>query len=298
MSDRSLKAISLFSGIGGIDVGLSSAGFDIIAQVEIDEYCQQVLKKHAPKWWPNAVIHADAGQFGSAAISERTTDIISAGFPCQPFSEAGKQRGADDNRNMWPETARIIGEIQPRAILLENVTGLITRTGDTPGYVGTVLTDLSKMGYVGAWGVISAADVGASHIRERVWIVAYHHAIRRQKQSSQSNTTAHKKWNLQTRHRARTVSNAFKPSRKTVGSRKKRAPKPGLDRAIYGVPGWLDRPKYPATQGTYQYQWEASRTVSEPQPHWKPRVQALGNAVMPQIAYAIAKEIKKTLEMR
>ena len=95
-------------------------------------------------------------------------DILTGGFPCQPHSVAGKREGARDERNLWPETARLIGEVGPRYVLLENVPGILAN-----GYGGTVVGELSELGYDCRWGVVSAADVGANHLRKRWWVLAY-----------------------------------------------------------------------------------------------------------------------------
>lgn len=119
-----MNAVSLFSGIGGMDIAFAAAGFDIIAQVEINEFCQRVLRKHK-RYWPHAALFADVRRFGIEDIPAGIiVDCLFGGFPCQPFSVAGKQEGADDHRNLWPEFRRIIGEIRPRAVLLENVPGI------------------------------------------------------------------------------------------------------------------------------------------------------------------------------
>ncbi len=95
-------------------------------------------------------------------------DVLTAGFPCQPHSVAGKQKGADDERNLWPDTFRAIGEVGPSWVLLENVPGILAK-----GYAGTVVGQLSEIGYDCKWGVVSAADVGANHRRARWWVLAY-----------------------------------------------------------------------------------------------------------------------------
>lgn len=173
---RGMKAVSLFSGIGMFDLGVSLAGFDIIAQVEIDEFCRRVLKRHAQEYWPNATQFVDVREFGRGSIDGQV-DLIYGGFPCQPHSFAGSRKGAGDNRNLWPEFRRIIGEIRPRAVMLENVTGITqayTVAGELrPAYALTIVNDLAALGYDARWGIISAADAGAPHQRDRWWCVAY-----------------------------------------------------------------------------------------------------------------------------
>lgn len=152
---------SLFSGIGGIDLGLERAGMKVRWQVEIDPWCTRVLAKH----WPDVERFADVREVGSHNLAP--VDVIAGGFPCQPVSFAGKGLAQDDPRWLWPEFARVIRELRPRYALMENVPGLLAR-----GF-GDVLRDLAESGYDAEWDCIPAAAVGAPHRRDRVWVVAY-----------------------------------------------------------------------------------------------------------------------------
>tara|TARA_R110000824_G_C15107828_1_gene666879 strand:+ start:67 stop:912 length:846 start_codon:yes stop_codon:yes gene_type:complete len=156
-----MKVGSLFSGIGGFDLGLERAGHEIIWQVEKDPYCRKVLAKH----WPDVPCHSDVHDVGAHNLEE--VDVICGGFPCQPVSVAGKQLAQDDERWLWPEFARIIRELRPRHILVENVPGLFIRG------LGNVLGDMATLGYDAEWGCVSAASVGAPHLRSRVFVVAH-----------------------------------------------------------------------------------------------------------------------------
>jgi len=167
-----MRELSLFTGAGGGLLGTKLLGWEPVGYVEWNEYCQQVIAARIRDGYlPAAPIFTDVREFVQSGAAEQYrgfADVVSAGFPCQPFSVAGKQAGADDERNMWPATADVIRIVQPRSVLLENVPGLISS-----GYFGTVIGDLADMGYVGRWGVISAADCGAPHKRSRVWIVGH-----------------------------------------------------------------------------------------------------------------------------
>lgn len=157
---------SLFSGIGGIDLAASLAGFDILFQIEIDSFCQKVLRKHADVYWPKATLYADVrGLSGLPYV-----DVLFGGFPCQDISVAGNGVGLEGERSgLWWEFYRLIGEIRPRAILLENVRAI---TYDGRG--GTeVIAALARLGYVATWGIISASDAGAPHQRDRWFCMAY-----------------------------------------------------------------------------------------------------------------------------
>jgi DNA (cytosine-5)-methyltransferase 1 len=153
---------SLFSGIGGIDLGLQRAGFKIAWQVEINEYCQKVLAKH----WPDVARYGDIRTVGSHNLE--AVDLMCGGFPCQDISNAGKRAGITGERSgLWSEFYRLICELRPRYVLVENVAALLVRGIDT------VLGDLAACGYDAEWQVLSAAQFGAPHLRERVFLVAY-----------------------------------------------------------------------------------------------------------------------------
>lgn len=156
---------SLFAGIGGIDLGLERAGMRCAWQVEIDDYATRVLEKH----WPDVPKFRDVRQCGAHNLP--AADLICGGFPCQPHSEAGRRRGAGDERDLWPEFRRIIRELRPRWIVGENVPGLLST--DAGRFFGGILGDLADLGYDAEWSVLSACAVGAPHTRERVFIVAY-----------------------------------------------------------------------------------------------------------------------------
>jgi DNA (cytosine-5)-methyltransferase 1 len=167
-----VRELSLFSGAGGGLLGTKLLGWTHVGYVEWDDYCQRVLAQRiADGYLDSAPIFGDVREFAQSGAADQyrgIADVVSAGFPCQPFSVAGKQAGADDSRNMWPATAEVIRRVQPRSVLLENVPGLISC-----GYLGTVLSDLAALGYVGRWGVLGAVDAGAPHKRDRLWIVGH-----------------------------------------------------------------------------------------------------------------------------
>ena len=154
---------SLFSGIGGLELGLEWANVgETVWQVEQDAYCQRVLAKH----WPNATRYDDVRTVGAHNLE--SVDVICGGFPCQDVSKAGKRVGLGGARSgLWFEFARIVGEMAPEYVVVENVTGLFDR-----GF-GDVLGALAAFGYDAEWSVISACSLGAPHTRERVFVVAY-----------------------------------------------------------------------------------------------------------------------------
>jgi len=152
---------SLFSGIGGIDLGLECAGMTVKWQSEIDPYACKVLKKH----WPDIPNLGDIKQIDWSTV--KPVDVIAGGYPCQPFSTAGKRQGENDPRHLWPYFKDAISGIRPRFAILENVRGHLSMGFDR------VLADLTEIGYDAEWQIVSAASVGAPHRRERVICVAY-----------------------------------------------------------------------------------------------------------------------------
>jgi DNA (cytosine-5)-methyltransferase 1 len=157
----SLTVGSLFSGIGGIDLGLERAGHRVLWHSEIDKYACRVLKKH----WPDIPNLGDVKLINWSEVPN--VDIIAGGYPCQPFSTAGKRKGKEDPRHLWPYVLDAIRAIRPRYALMENVRGHLTL-----GF-GDVLADLASCGYSAEWQIISAASVGAPHRRDRLFFVAY-----------------------------------------------------------------------------------------------------------------------------
>ena len=157
---------SLFSGIGGIDLGLERAGMTIRWQVEKDAWCRRVLSKH----WPDVPKYEDITTLTGHELER--VDVLAGGFPCQPASVAGTRKGNEDvERWLWPHFGKLIRVLRPRIVLVENVTGLFTVNGGAA--FGEIIGGLASMRYDYEWDVISAADVGAPHLRKRVWIVAH-----------------------------------------------------------------------------------------------------------------------------
>lgn len=162
-----LTHLSLFSGIGGLDLAAEMAGFVTVGQCEWADYPTKVLEKH----WPDVPRWRDIRTLTGESFYERTglrtVDVISGGFPCQPFSVAGKQRGKEDDRFIWPEMCRVIHEIRPTWVIGENVPGIVNLALDQ------VLADLENIGYATQAFIIPACGVDAPHKRDRVAIVAH-----------------------------------------------------------------------------------------------------------------------------
>jgi DNA (cytosine-5)-methyltransferase 1 len=271
---------SLFSGIGGFDLGFERAGFEIKWQVEIDDYASAVLAQH----WPNVRRYRDVREihgplahtahdgYGARACARcagqsheqgghddlwressgrgdvhaagpaclESVDVVCGGFPCQPHSLAGKRAGADDERDLWPHFARLVRELRPRWVVAENVPGLLS--SDAGRFFGTVLGDLAACGYDAEWDCLPAAAFGAPHRRDRVWIVAYPH----------SNFT---EW------AGLCAAGSGGEWRRRFGDGDWWAVEPNVGRVAHGVPARVDR------------------------------LRGLGNSIVPQIAEWIARRI-------
>ena len=159
-----MKVLDLFSGIGGFSLGLErTGGFETVAFCEIDPFCRRVLAKH----WPGVPIHDDVRTLTADAFPAGGVDVICGGFPCQDVSHAGKRAGLEGARSgLWSEYARLIGELRPSYVIVENVPGLLSLG------LGAVLGDLAALRYDAVWDCIPASAVGAPHLRDRVWILA------------------------------------------------------------------------------------------------------------------------------
>jgi len=173
MDSKGLRYLSLFTGAGGGDLAMQHlVGMECVGYVEIEDYCQRVIAQRIKDGvLDNAPIFTDIRAFidsGCAELYRGVADVAIGGFPCQPFSVAGKRRGEQDDRNLWPATIGVIQLVRPRYAFLENVPGLLSS-----GYFTRVLGDLAESGYNARWKVISAAELGAPHKRDRLWIVAH-----------------------------------------------------------------------------------------------------------------------------
>lgn len=174
-----MKVLDLFSGIGGFSLGLERAGMKTVAFCEIDPFCQKVLAKH----WPGVPIYDDVREVTAERLRADGIfpEVITGGFPCQDLSFAGNQEGIDAERSgLWSELARIIGDVQPRYAIIENVTALIS--GERGRWFARVLADLAAVGFDAEWHCLPGYFVSAPQSRDRVWIIAYPTSDTAQKQ--------------------------------------------------------------------------------------------------------------------
>jgi DNA (cytosine-5)-methyltransferase 1 len=165
-----MNELALFAGVGGGILGGKLLGWKTVCYVEREPFCIKVLKARIKDGhFDDAPIWDDVATFNGKPW-RGLVDIVTAGFPCQPFSIAGKRLAEKDKRNMWPETIRIIKEVRPTWCLLENVPGLLSGSHN---YFGQILRSLAECGYCARWECLSASAVGAHHHRNRLWIAAH-----------------------------------------------------------------------------------------------------------------------------
>jgi len=219
-----MKVLDLFSGIGGFSLGLERAGMQTVAFCEIEEYPRKVLAKH----WPDIPIYEDVRNVTKKRLFADGVrpDVICGGFPCQDISTAKtnnhinpERRGIEGERSgLWSECARLLGNIQPRYAIFENVSALLSGNGGR--WFQRVLFEISASGYDAEWMCVRASDVGAQHERDRIWIIAYPNKAQLKRGGISSRihqeyaNISHPRWGKD---------------------------KPGVDRMANGLPSQMDR---------------------------------------------------------
>jgi DNA (cytosine-5)-methyltransferase 1 len=276
-----IQVLDLFSGIGGFSLGLERAGFETVAFCEIDKYCRLVLQKH----WKDIKIYSDVREIKKERLEAHgipSPDVITGGFPCQPFSVAGRRQGTGDNRYLWPEMFRIIKEFKPLWIIAENVRGIIN-IQDGVVFEG-VHADLESQNYETQTFIIPAAGVGAPHRRDRVWVVANSRRTIRGEQSSRNKESIGSGTSQKTERTFDRDSITGSSEREKIMANSKR---------VY-VQGQHDGSgKEQSRRGGW---WEVEPNVgrvADGLPGRVHRLKGLGNSIVPQIAEEIGKAILK-----
>ena len=288
-----MKHLSLCSGIGGLDLAAEWAGFETAAQCEIDEYASKVLAKN----FPGVVnLHdirtVDARLLAEHGIGQPT--VISAGFPCQPYSLAGKGRGDRDERDLWGEVARVLGEIKPRWFVGENTPGLFARSNQR--FFRRVLDDLTALGYSVGWGMWGACNVGAPHKRERVFIVAWNTNGKHDKEKQEI-----QKKNTYTGGVCGKISDADSEQtrRLSIGKETSHTELGRVCEYVSNADSMRKLQQKRSKQKVGEWTCDSSWWQAEPDvgrvvdgvPHRVDRLRCLGNAVVPAQAYPIFKAI-------
>jgi DNA (cytosine-5)-methyltransferase 1 len=246
---------SLFSGIGGLDLGLERAGFEVKWQIENNPYCQRVLAKH----WPDVKRYGDITTVTGYELAP--VDMICGGFPCQPVSQAGHMKGTDDDRWLWPEFRRIVGVLRPRLIFVENVPGLLTVNN---GHAfGDILGDLAQLRFNAEWQMLRASDLGAPHIRERIFIIGTNQDVADTKRDTAGRTHGSTRGGGDQGREGACLSEWDTMGRNASDSSRFWSVEPDVGRVAHGIPKRMDR------------------------------LRGLGNAVVPQCAEYIGRSILK-----
>lgn len=269
---------SLFSGIGGLDLAAHWAKFETAWFVEKEPFCQKVLAKH----WPNVPVYDDVFNVSYPP----SVDVIAGGFPCQPFSSSGKLKGKKDERYLLPQMLRLVDEVKPYAVLFENVSGF-PRLDHGDGFK-YLLRTLAEMGFDAEWGHLFAQDAGAPHPRERWFCVAYarSNSVRRDSRAMGYASPYSEESN---------VRPDFGGSSENLFIDDQRNAESGLGRNFNGLPGRMDFVGFPAGRGKKQFSYEPPRTTIE-KPETEARRKAIGNSVVPQVAYPIFQSIYEWLK--
>ena len=297
------KLLDLFSGIGGFSLGAEANGIPTVAFVEKDPFCQKVLRKH----WSNTPIISDIRTVKGEDYETDGVTIVSGGFPCQPFSQAGKRKGKDDDRYLWDETLRVVAETKPEWFIGENVDGLVSIQDGM--VLRQVQDDLEKEGFQVQCLVIPASSIGAWHQRKRVWIIGHNVSNSIGELSDgRSSTTKHSKTKQKW-----VVSDEAKNWNK-VRSETERCGKQTTTRGDVsdskgeGLQGYRVQTNMEKDEGQVssisspqgQRTWWQTECSVRGVPHGisyeldkdrANRIKALGNSIVPQIAYQLFKSI-------
>jgi DNA (cytosine-5)-methyltransferase 1 len=280
-----MRHLDLFSGIGGFALAARWSGFETVAFCEIDQYCQKVLAKH----WPQVPIYSDIKKLTRQGLESdgiSQPDIITGGFPCQPFSVAGKQRGQDDNRHLWPEMLRIISELHPAWVVGENVYGFVRLALDD------CISDLENQGYAVQSFVIPACAVNAPHRRDRVWIVANSRCqLQSGAELSRTNGLENKEQNADLDQRSSTSSRKNVADSASIRPSKSRQ----LVESVCQTPsgkGQAVEPVNECLKNLWATESNVGRVV-DGIPSRVDRLKGLGNAVVPQLVYNLFEIIKQ-----
>jgi DNA (cytosine-5)-methyltransferase 1 len=274
--------LDLFSGIGGFALAANRCGYETVGFVERDEFCKRVLRKH----WPSVPIFDHIHDFDGTQF--KGVKLLTGGFPCQPYSQAGLKRGASDDRAIWPQMLRVITEARPSYIVGENVVGIVNMELDD------VLDSLESENYAAQTFIIPACAVDARHRRDRVWILGADAMVdpdetsRQRQRSSQGSGQSGKQH--QSRH---DIDGDGETLAHTERNRQSRSGEPG---DAGNQKAHCKRQTIESFNGSFRQVWPTEPDVGRVAygvPERAHRLRGLGNAIVPQIAEEIIKAIPK-----
>lgn len=271
----SMRHGSLFSGIGGFDLAAQWMGWENVFQVEIDPFCQNVLAKN----FPTVARYGDIKQFEGTKY-RGTIDILTGGFPCQPYSSSGKRKGKEDHRHLWPEMLRVIRDVQPTYIVAENVYGLFTWS---KGMVfEQVHSEMEASGYQVQSFIIPACGVQAPHERARVWFVAYanskHRALSAKQWKERQTGDTDPSWFSE----CESFTNSYDRRLSYRNAEQIQKERDEAAKRFRSIPSWEDFP----TQHPIRRRDDGVSNRMD-------RFRAIGNAIVPQVAFEIFKAIEQ-----
>jgi len=275
-----MKVLDLFSGIGGFSLGLEWAGMETVAMCEKDKFCRQVLAKH----WPDITIHEDIRDLNGKDY-KGSIDVVCGGFPCQPFSVAGKQLGKADDRHLWPEMLRVIKESAPTWVIGENVSGFVSMALDD------VCSDLEGEGYRVQSFIIPACAVEAHHRRDRCWVVAYSDENDRRRRDSTISQERHTWMEHRSGGQGQSLGGSDSDVAYSESERVQRLRSCGLEESHAHGPALVPLCEGEGFGSTY---WETEPDVDrvvDGVPNRVDRIKSLGNAVVPQLVQRIGEMI-------
>jgi len=289
------KILDLFSGIGGFSYGFEMANLgETIAFVEKDEFCQKVLRKH----WKDVPIIDDIRKVNGKDFG--TATIISGGFPCQPFSVAGKRKGKDDDRYLWDETIRVVAECKPKWFIGENVDGIVNISNGA--ILRQIQENLEKEGFQVQCLVIPASSIGAWHQRKRVWIIGQNVSDTQQQRWGDQSSRGHRELGEKSREKEKRTRNkssfctsprsSKRGTNENVSDSDKQrtqiqtGKQPGIKvfRSTEQKSWWQTQSKLRGVPNGVSYELHSDRVK---------RIKALGNSIVPQIAQLIGESILK-----
>lgn len=277
--NQELTHLSLFTGIGGLDLAAEWAGFKTVGQCEFADFQTKILEKH----WPEVERWRDIHELRAVEFYSRTgiksggVTVISGGFPCQPHSVAGKRKASGDERDLWPEYRRIVSEIRPAWVVAENVRGLLS--SESGRFFGGILRDFSDMGYDVGWCCYRAADVGAIHPRERVGIIAHSRSERIVEQQIEEFAAKRNETLNGIDKQVKTIANAYSEQLQRESQK-----------SLSGEQRLQERHSYRSVE-----KWAERCNIFEPKllrnyngfPRAVDRIKSLGNSVVPYQFYPI-----------